>query len=141
MAFTIITKNTERTFSDKELVNICSKDRFDFKLDVDFDCMLAVQYYPKENKCTLLNQFNNPKFLFKGKPLPARLEVEKVCKVMIDGTDEFITIKVIGDTISTSLTQENLTEEDLKELYGKEVNAEARLKIEKRIDKEKRKCA
>ena len=132
MAFTIITKNTERTFSDKELVNICSKDGFDFKLDVDFDCMLAVQYDPKENKCTLLNQFNNPKFLFKGKPLPARLEVEKVCKVMIDGTDEFITIKVIGDTISTSLTQENLTEEDLKELYGKEVNAAARLKIEKR---------
>ena len=50
MAFTIITKNSERTFSDKELVNICSKDGFDFKLDVDFDCMLAVQYDLKENK-------------------------------------------------------------------------------------------
>jgi len=132
MAFTIITKHSERTFSDKELVNICSKDGFDFKLDVDFDCMLAVQYDPKQNKCTLLNQFNNPKFLFKGKPLPARLDVEKICKVMIDGTDEFITIKVIGETVSSNLAQENLTEEDMKELYGKEVNAGARLKIEKR---------
>ncbi len=132
MAFTIITKNSERTFSDKELVNICSKDGFDFKLDVDFDCMLAVQYDLKENKCTILNQFNNPKFLFKGKPLPTRLEVEKVCKVMIDGTDEFITVKVIGETVSKNLPQENLTEEDMTELYGSEVNAGVRLKIEKR---------
>ena len=121
MAFTIITKNTERTFSDKELVNICSKDGFDFKLDVDFDCMLVVQYDEKANKCTVLNQFNNNKFLFKGKPLPAKLEVEKICKIMIDGTDEFITVKIIGSSHNTNLAEENLTEEDLKDLYGNNV--------------------
>ena len=63
MAFSIITKNSERTFADKEIVNICSKDGFDFKLNVGFDCMLSVQYDVKLNKCTILNQFNNPKFL------------------------------------------------------------------------------
>ena len=57
MAFTIISKNKEKTFTDKELVNICSNDGFDFKLDVDFDCMLTVQYNPNENKCVVLNQF------------------------------------------------------------------------------------
>lgn len=132
MAFTITTKNAEKTFSDKELVNICSKDGFDFKLDVDFDCMLTIQYDQTSNKCTVLNQFNNEKFLFKGKQLPAKLEVEKVCKIMIDGSDDFITIKLIGTTHNTTLAEENLTEEDLKDLYGNNVNASAMLKIEKR---------
>ena len=132
MAFTIITKNKEKTFTDNELVNICTKDGFDFKLDLDFDCMLTVQYDVKTNKCTILNQFNNEKLLFKGKPLPTKLEVEKLCKIMIDGTDDFITIKTIGNSTNTSLTPENLTEEDLKDLYGNGVNASARLKIEKR---------
>ena len=67
MAFTIISKNNEKTFTHKELVNICSKDGFDFKLDVPFDCMLTVQYDPKTNRCVLLNQYGNDKFLFKGK--------------------------------------------------------------------------
>ena len=75
MAFTIISKNNEKTFTHKELVNICSKDGFDFKLDVPFDCMLTVQYDPKTNRCVLLNQFGNDKFLFKCKPIPARLEI------------------------------------------------------------------
>lgn len=132
MAFTIITKNKEKTFTDKELVNICSKDGFDFKLDINFDCMLTIQYDAKTNKCIILNQFNNEKLLFKGKPLPQKLEVEKLCKIMIDGTDDFITIKTLGNTTNTALTPENLTEEDFKDLYGKEVNASARLKIEKR---------
>lgn len=132
MAFTIKTQKTEKTFSDKELVNICSKDGFDLKLDVEFDCMLAVQYDPKTNKCYVLNQFNNENFLFKGQPLPAKLEVDKVCKIIINGTDEFITIKTIGSSINTTLNDENLTEEDLKDLYGANVNASAMLKIEKR---------
>ena len=132
MAFTISTKNKEKTFNDKELVNICSKDGFDFKLDVDFDCMLAVQYDANTNKCTVLNQFNNDRFLFKGKVVPAKLEVDKVCKIMIDGTDDYITIKTIGSSLNTKLAEENLTESDLKDLYGEDVNVNARLKIEKR---------
>ncbi len=132
MAFTISTKNKEKTFSDKELVNICSKDGFDFKLDVDFDCMLAVQYDANTNKCTVLNQFNNDRFLFKGKVVPAKLEVDKVCKIMIDGTDDYITIKTIGSSLNTKLAEENLTESDLRDLYGEDVNVNARLKIEKR---------
>ncbi|MBR1680230.1 hypothetical protein IJ707_00390, partial [bacterium] len=108
MAFSIITKNGDRTFNDKELVNICSKDGFDLKLDVNFDCMLAVKYDAKTNKCTVINQFNNDKFLFKGKPLPATLEVDKICKIMVDGTDEFLTVKVIGSSATTALADENL---------------------------------
>lgn len=132
MAFIIITKNYEKTFADKEIVNICSKDGFDLKLDVDYDCMLSVQYDSRLNKCSVINQFNNDKFLFKGKPLPQKLDVDKVCKIMLDGTDEFVTIKMIGESVNTMLSDEDLTEDDLKDVYGSEVNASARLKIEKR---------
>ncbi|MBR1942747.1 hypothetical protein IJ843_03310 [bacterium] len=132
MAFTITTKNGEKTYTDKELVNICSKDGFDIKLDVDFDCMIAVKYDPKTNKCTIINQFNNDKFLFKGKQVPATLEVEKICKIMIDGTDEFVTVKIIGTSASTVLAEENLTEADVQDLYGAGINASAMLKLEKR---------
>ncbi|MCQ2957782.1 MAG: hypothetical protein MJ180_02645 [Candidatus Gastranaerophilales bacterium] len=132
MSFSITTKKGETTFTDKEVVNICSHAGFDLKLDVDFKCMLSIQYDKTANKCTVLNQFNNPKFLFKGKTLPAKLDVEKICKIMIDGTDEFITIKVLGESNITNVEEENLTETDMKELYGEDVNASARLKIEKR---------
>lgn len=132
MAFSIITKNEERTFNDKEVINISSKDGYDLKLDVNFECFLTVQYDTSANKCTVINQFNNDKFLFKGKPLPAKLDVDKVCKIMIEGTDEFLTVKIIGSSITTTIADENLTETDVKELYGAGINASAMLKIEKR---------
>ncbi len=132
MAFTIISKNNQKTFADKELVNISSKDGYDYKIEVGFDFMLTVQYDAKTGKCTLLNQFNNKRFLFKGKPIPARLEIDKVCKIMIDDSDEFITIRVLGASVNRDVTRENMTESDIKAIYGNNVNAAARLMIEKR---------
>ena len=80
MAFTIITKQGERTFADKELVNISSKAGADIVADFGFPFLLTVQYDINTNRCVILNQFNNKKFMFKGKPLPAKLDVDKVCK-------------------------------------------------------------
>lgn len=132
MAFSISSKNQEKTFADKELINISSKDGFDFKLDVGFNFMLAVQYDSRTNRCFLLNQFGSKKFLFKGKPIPSSMEIDKVCKIMIDGTDEFLTIKIIGESTNRNIAQENLTEDEMRAIYGNDVNAAARIKIEKR---------
>lgn len=132
MAFTIITKKGEKTFSDKELVNISSKEGYDYWADLGIDFMLNVQYDAKSNTCAVLNPFNCDKILFKGQPLPQRLEVEKMCKLMVKDSDEFITIKVLGNSNGTKIVSENLTEQDLKDLYGDDVKAAARLKIEKR---------
>ena len=41
MAFTIITKNKEKTFTDCELVNICTKEGFDFLIQ---KCHLFIPY-------------------------------------------------------------------------------------------------
>lgn len=132
MAITITTSNTEKTFADKELINISSKSGYDFLVNTGFDFMLTLQYDPKTNKCVLLNQFNNQNFLFKGKPIPARLDIDKVCKIMVDGSNEFITIKVTGSSVNREISHEELTESDITAIYGTGVNAAAILKNEKR---------
>ncbi len=132
MAFTITTKHGEKTFADKELVNIGSNINSDVKMDLGFEFLLTVQYNPKTNSCSVLNQFNDKHFLFKGRALPAKLDVEKVCKIMIANSDEFISIKIIGDIVNRELAQENITENDIKAIYGNDVNAAAKIMVEKR---------
>ena len=146
MAFSISSKNNEKTFNDKTMINISSKQNADYFLNTGFEFMLTVQYDIKSNKCTIFNQFNNPNFLFKGQPLPQKLEIEKVCKIMINGSDEYITIKILENTISNSnphttsatnisnkqLSKEQLTENDLKAIYGNDINAAVKLKVEQR---------
>ena len=132
MAFTITTKYGEKTFADKELVNIGSHPSADYQVNFGFDFMLTIQCDSRTNQCSLLNQFNSTKFLFKGKPLPQKLDIDKVCKIMVEGSDEFISIKVIGATTSREVVQENITENDIKAIYGNDVNAAAKLMVEKR---------
>lgn len=132
MTFTIITKQGEKTFANKELVTISSKEGCDCRISFGFDYMLTIEFNKNTGKYSILNQFNCPYFLFKGQPLPQRLEVDKMCKLMVKDSDEFIGIKVLESAGNTKITPETMTEQDLKELYGNDVNAAARLKIEKR---------
>lgn len=132
MTFTIITKSGEQTFANKEIVNISSKQGYDFFVNVPFNFMLTVVFDKSSNKYAILNQFNCQNFLFKGQPLPQRLEIDKMCKLMVKDSDEFITIRVDEVVSNTRISHENLTEQDLKNLYGNDVNANARLKIENR---------
>ncbi len=132
MTFTIITKNGEKTFADKELVNISSREGADCQINFGFDYMLTVEFNKTTGKYSLLNPFNCQNFLFKGQPIGQRLEIDKMCKLMVKDSDEFLTIKVLASAGNTKITHENLTEDDIKEVYGNDVNASARLKIEKR---------
>ena len=94
MAFTITTKNGEKTFADKEFVNIGSNINSDIQMNLGFEFLLTVQYNSKTNTCSIINQFNDSHFLFKGQPVPAKLDIDKVCKIMIANSDEFISIKI-----------------------------------------------
>lgn len=132
MTFTIITKNGEKTFADKELVNISSRNGVDCQINFGFEYTLTVEYNKSTGKYSILNPFNCEQFLFKGQPIPQRLEVDKMCKLMVAGSDEFLAIKVLAAAGNTKVSHEDLTEQDIKEVYGEEVNASARLKIEKR---------
>ncbi len=161
MAFSIITKYGEKVFQDKEVVNISSKAGTDLTLNLGFDFLLTVQYDKATNKCSILNPFNNPHFLFKGAPMGAKIDVVNVCKIMVANSDEFIGVRVqqaaqpvqpqtqiqqeapqpirpqvspqpqkVVETVS-SIAQQDLTKDDITNLYGNGDNAETRIKLEK----------
>ena len=139
MAFTIVTKNSEKTFNDKELVNISSKEGYDYLADFGFNYMLTVKYDEKTNKCTVLNQFHCDKILFKGEPLPETLDVDKTCRLLVKDSDDFIQIKLNAPSVkikpesnNVKLEAEKFTEADVADVYGNKVNASAKLKLEKR---------
>jgi len=132
MTFTIITKHGEQTFADKELVNISSKKGCDFVADFGFGYVLTVEYNSSTHRYSLLNSFNSKHFLFKGQPLPQRLEIDKMCKIMVKDSDEFICIKVVDTVGNVKVSQEDMTEQDVQTLYGNDINAAVKLKIEKR---------
>ncbi len=139
MAFTIVTKNSEKTFNDKELINISSKEGYDYLADFGFNYMLTVKYDEKTNKCTVLNQFHCDKILFKGEPLPETLDVDKTCRLLVKDSDDFIQIKLNAPSVkikpennNVKLEAEKFTEADVADVYGNKVNASAKLKLEKR---------
>lgn len=146
MAVTISSKNKEKTFNEKEVINIGSNPGCDYVVDIGENFMLTVQYNAAANKCCVLNNFQCKKILFKGQPIGQKLEFEKVCKLMIAGSDEFISIKLLEtvavEKTAAKIAAEDFTESDLKGLYGSEVNATARVKLEKRkADLEKSRVA
>lgn len=95
MIITLTSKNNEKTFTDKELINIGSNPSCDFVVDMGSEVVLTLQCDSQAKKCTLLNTFNSQNVLFKGQPLAQRIEIEKVCKLMSAVNDEFISIKII----------------------------------------------
>ncbi len=127
--FEILTKNTKQTF-DKDLVTI-SPARGDFQVNFGFEFFLTVQLDKETGKCYVLNQFNSENFLFKGQVLPTKLEIDKMCKIMVRGVDDYIVIKVLETTLH-KVAEEKITTSDIEGLYGKNVNADLKLKIENR---------
>ncbi len=119
MAFVITTKNNEYSYN-KQMITLGTQNDCDVKLSFGFNFILSVQYVEKDNKCIIKNVTNNDKFLFKGEILPEQLYIEKVCKIMVKNSDEFITIRWIennksqnySDVINKNLQQIN--EENLE---------------------------
>ena len=132
MPFSISSKNDEKTFKYEPVIYISSKPGFDYYLNTGFDFTLTVQYDAKTNKCALLNQFNTKNFLFKGQPIPPKLEIDKVCKIMIEGSDEFITIKILDNIEQNEISQPKTSEREIHAIYGNNINATAKLSIEKK---------
>ena len=140
MAIIVSTSKQEKVFSGKDVINVGTNPNCDFILELGFDVLLTLQYNNADNKCVIMNTFQSDKVLFKGQPVK-RVEVGNVCKLMFAGTDEFVSIKILAEApvaasvehkkTVTSISQEDFTEEDIKGLYGKDVNAVTKVKIEK----------
>ena len=135
MAIVISTSQGEKVFN-KDVINVGTNPNCDIILNTGYDVLLTLEYKFSENKCVIINTFKSDKVLFKGQPIK-RVEVSSVCKLMFADTDEFLSVKIIAEApvnntkTITSIAKEDLTEEDIKKLYGKDVNAVTKVKLEK----------
>lgn len=131
MTITILSSSQEKSFEDKELINIGSNVNCDFVVNVGYDVILTVQIDKITGKCFVTNNFRNEKILFKGQPLQ-KIEVTNVCKIVFADTTEFVGIKVVQEAKSmAAIEQEELNEEDLKRIYGNDAATITRVKVEK----------
>ncbi len=136
MAFTIHTPFGEKTFTGNDFVNIGNSANCNLKVDFGFDFLLTVQYNPDTHGFTIINPFNNPNLLFKGEPLAPRIEADKVIKITVKDSDNFITIKVAEESLQasnsvSSIASRDFTKEDMQNLYGSGAITDAKIKIEK----------
>lgn len=138
MTIVVSSSTQEKVFNQNDVINAGTNPNCDIILNVDFDVLLTIQYDFAENKCIIMNTFHSDKVLFKGKPIK-KVEVGNVCKLMLAGTEEFLSVRLIADNSQpvltkktvTSIGQEDFTEDDIRGLYGKDVNAVTKVKIEK----------
>lgn len=134
MTIVVSSSKLEKVFDEKDVINIGTNPNCDFKLDLDFDVLITLQYNQDENKCILMNTFHNERVLFKGKPI-GKVEIGNICKIMFADSEEFINIKILEKApvkkTVTTIAAEDLTEEDMKKLYGNDPNAIMRVKLDK----------
>lgn len=134
MTIAITSLSNEKTFKEKDFIIIGSNSDCDYKVNVGYDFMLTLQYDENSNKCTLINNFSNPKILFRGEPFRGKIIFEKFCKIKFEQSEEFIGIKISdkeAESIS-KIAQKDLTQKEISELYGNDINTEVRLKLEKK---------
>ena len=135
MAIVISTSQGEKVFN-KDVINVGTNPNCDIILNTEYDVLLTLEYKVSENKCVIINTFKNDKVLFKGQPIK-KVETSNICKIMFAESNEFLGIKIIAEApvnntkTITSIGKEDLTEEDIKGLYGKDVNAVTKVKLEK----------
>ena len=135
MTIVISTSQGEKVFN-KDVITVGTNPNCDVILNTGYDILLTLEYRANENKCSIINTFKSDKVLFKGQPIK-KVDVSNVCKIMFGGSDDFLGVRVIADAPAhqaktiTSIGKEDLTEEDIKGLYGKDVNAVTKVKLEK----------
>lgn len=126
MAVIITSKNNEKIYREKDFIIIGSNSDCDYQIDAGFDFLLTVKYDENTNKCTVINNFSNPKILFRGEPFKGKILFEKFCKLKFDGSDEFVGIKIEknetainssnnSDTKRHSLNTENEIDSEVKQ--------------------------
>ena len=85
MTIVVSSSKAEKVLDEKDVINIGTNPNCDFKLDLDFDVLLTLQYDQNEGKCVLMNTFHNERVLFKGKPIK-KVEIGNICKLMFAGS-------------------------------------------------------
>lgn len=92
MPVTVATKQGEQVF-DKPVVSIGTHPNCEVKVQCPVNFILIVEL-GRNGGFRVTNKTATPEIMFKGQPMGNSLIVERGCKLMIDGTDEFVGIKL-----------------------------------------------
>ena len=93
MRVVIASKDNEKVFNDLNVINIGTAPNCNYKLNLDFDLIFSLQKQDN-GKWQVINNFKSDKILFRGQPIGSSIEIGSLCKLMIAGTDEFVSIKL-----------------------------------------------
>ena len=93
MRVTIASKNNEKIFNDSSVINIGTATNCHFKFNPGFDILLSLQKQ-EDGKWQIVNHLKTDKVLFRGQPIGSSITMASMCKLMIFGSDEFISIKI-----------------------------------------------
>ncbi len=94
MSLTISTKSGEQIF-DKPVVTIGTHPNCEVKVQCPINFILIVEL-GRNGGFRVTNRTGSQDVLFKGQPMGNSLIVEKGCKLMINGTDDFVGIKLVA---------------------------------------------
>lgn len=180
MPVIIATKNGEQIFNDKSVITIGNQANCDVIVNVPVNFVLSVEI--GQTGCKVVNSFSTPQILFRGRSMGQSLMIERACKLMIAGTDDFIGIKLQSvqapipqqssapmpqmtqqsnhpmpqqrqhpnrptqgrapqprrmqpqqpQVTMTAIAEQDFDEDDIRELYGDNVNASTKIKLDKR---------
>ena len=92
MPVIIATKNGEKSFQDKNVITVGSQANCDVVVNVPVNFVLSVEV--TDSGLKVVNAFSTPQIRFRGQSMGESLTVERACKLMIAGTDEFVGIKL-----------------------------------------------
>lgn len=158
MKIIIASKNNEKTFENCSVINIGTTQNCNYIIDTKEAVLISLQQR-EDGKWQIVNNIKNNVVLFRGQPLNATITINTVCKLMLANSDEFIGIKIINDTQAQAPTpnqapksklqktvamiqSEDLTQQDIKALYGNGDGVQAKLKIDKmKIDIDKKRAS
>lgn len=184
MSVTIATKNGEQLFN-KNVVTVGTQPNCDVVVNSPVQFVLSIELNPAGG-CLVTNLSQSPQILFRGQPMGAQIPVQKACKLMVAGTDDFVGIKLATvpqvhangqpqrpmprsqgqpmpprpqgqrpqrpmnggqpqrphppvrrpqhqpQVTMTDIAQQDFDEDDIRELYGDNVNAATKIKLDKR---------
>lgn len=128
MAVIITSQNKEKIFREKNFIIIGSNSDCDYKIETDFNLILTVKYDENQNKCTVTNEFGNKKVLFRGEPFLGKLVIEKFCKLKLEGSNEFIGIK-IEEKVSKTQEINPIHEFGIKEVLEQKKNEIEKIRL------------
>ena len=95
MDIIISSNNSEKIFTDKNVITIGTNPGCNFKLNLDYEVFFTIQYDFSLKNYVILNTFGNKNILFRSMPLKC-LELGSINRLFFKNSNESLNIKLLN---------------------------------------------